>query len=158
MVRACHPEAVLVIAGPVDPDQLHLFESLPPGIERIGLVNGSKKAEILLSSGLFVLPSLNENFGVAVAEAMAYGLPVLVTDQVALAEQVRKYHAGEVLTCPTADGLAVALNSWLSRPDARTVAGAAARSMIETSFSTTTVGNTLTSLIAPLAFVESHDS
>jgi glycosyltransferase involved in cell wall biosynthesis len=45
----------------------------------IGLVDGKKKWELYRSADLFVLPSHTENFGLAVAEALACGVPVITT-------------------------------------------------------------------------------
>lgn len=42
-------------------------------------VYGEEKAKVFLSSDLFVLPTFSENFGIAVAEALAYRLPVVTT-------------------------------------------------------------------------------
>lgn len=42
-------------------------------------VYGEEKAKTFLSSDLFVLPTFSENFGIAVAEALAYRLPVVTT-------------------------------------------------------------------------------
>jgi glycosyltransferase involved in cell wall biosynthesis len=40
---------------------------------------GEAKARAFRESSLFILPSHSENFGIAVAEALAYGLPVITT-------------------------------------------------------------------------------
>ena len=44
-----------------------------------GPLTGAAKAEAFRSSELFILPTHSENFGIAVAEALAYGLPVITT-------------------------------------------------------------------------------
>jgi glycosyltransferase involved in cell wall biosynthesis len=48
-------------------------------IEYVGEVEGLHKARAFSDADLFVLPTFSENFGVAVAEAMSYGLPVITT-------------------------------------------------------------------------------
>ena len=52
-----------------------------------GLVLGEMKAALLRGAVAFVLPSYSENFGMAVAEALAAGLPCVVGRGVALAQR-----------------------------------------------------------------------
>jgi glycosyltransferase involved in cell wall biosynthesis len=49
---------------------------------------GRQKLQAMVDADLFVLPSQNENFGNAVAEAIACGTPVLVTDHCGIAPLV----------------------------------------------------------------------
>lgn len=63
----------------------------------LGEVIGVDKARALAAADLFVLPSSDENFGIAVAEALAAGLPVVVSDRVALADDVASRSAGRVV-------------------------------------------------------------
>jgi glycosyltransferase involved in cell wall biosynthesis len=84
----------LTIAGDGDPryraDLTSLVAQLGLGarVRFIGHVNGEEKRRALADADCFVLPSAHENFGLAVAEALAAALPVIVTPGVALAPTV----------------------------------------------------------------------
>lgn len=73
-----------------------------------GFVQGDAKTALFHGADWFVLPSAAENFGIAAAEALAYGVPVLLSPGVALAEQVAKAGAGYCVE-PTPTELATAL-------------------------------------------------
>lgn len=62
-----------------------------------GHVDDDQKNILYQNADLFVLPSLHENFGLAAAEAMSAGLPVIVSDQVGLAPNVLSMGAGLVI-------------------------------------------------------------
>jgi glycosyltransferase involved in cell wall biosynthesis len=64
-----------------------------------GFVTGELKAALLQDADLFVLPSYYENFGIAVAEAMVAGTPVVISDQVHIWEEVKGAEAGWVSPC-----------------------------------------------------------
>jgi glycosyltransferase involved in cell wall biosynthesis len=68
-------------------------------VEWLGFTDGAAKRNLFAAADLFVLPSYSENFGVAVIEAMAAGLPVVVTDQVGICGFVEKERAGLVVEC-----------------------------------------------------------
>lgn len=75
----------MVIAGPDEGGHRAVVEArvlahgLAADFTFIGAVDGAKKSALYRSADLFILPSFSENFGVVVAEALTYGLPVLTT-------------------------------------------------------------------------------
>ncbi len=119
-VRAFHeacrdaPDTCLVLAGPSSPDYLRYLQRLANDLrieDRViftGILRGPAVQEAYRSAALFVLPSLQENFGIAVAEAMAAGCPVVVSDQVDLSPDIRQAEAGLVAT-PTVEAVAGAV-------------------------------------------------
>src|SRR5262245_48860836 len=113
------PDADLVIAGNDE-------EGLTPGLQAIarelglaervrflGATYGEAKWELMRRAAVFALASYSENFGNAVLEAMACGIPVVVTPEVGLADEVSAAGAGivcegkpQVLGCAIAGLLA----------------------------------------------------
>jgi glycosyltransferase involved in cell wall biosynthesis len=65
----------------------------------LGFVSGSDKTALLAAADLFVLPSYYENFGIAVAEAMHVGTPVLISDQVHIHNDISQSQSGWVCEC-----------------------------------------------------------
>lgn len=77
----------LIFAGPNEKDYQRDVEEeikkldLTQSFKFPGYVDSQQKDLLYRNSDLFVLPSLSENFGIVVAEAMSYGLPVLTTTE-----------------------------------------------------------------------------
>jgi glycosyltransferase involved in cell wall biosynthesis len=96
---------VLAGGNPQDPDYENRIRtqvqnsSLAPHSTIVGFVTGDSKTALLQAADLFVLPSYYENFGIAVAEAMAAGVPVVISDQVHIWEDVKQSEAGWVSAC-----------------------------------------------------------
>ncbi|MEA5448120.1 glycosyltransferase [Leptolyngbya sp. CCNP1308] len=87
-----------------------------------GFVSGSDKDLLLQGSNLFALPSYSENFGIAVAEALGAGLPVVVTPEVQIATDISAAQAGLVIS-DDLDAWSNALSQLLCDPDLSTQLG-----------------------------------
>ena len=128
-VRRNHPAAVLMIAGDGDPEfvasmrQQSTSLGLDDGILWTGFVAAEEKRAAFRDADLFVLPSYSENFGVAVVEAMAAGLPVIVSEGVGIHNMISEAQAGLVIKC-SVDDLAAALDRALSDAGLRRRMGA----------------------------------
>jgi glycosyltransferase involved in cell wall biosynthesis len=106
----------LTIAGDGDPAYCESLRRLAGELGQadrvrfIGHVDGTAKQRAFDAADCFVLPSAHENFGLAVAEALGAGLPVIVTPDVALSAAVARAGAGLVAPAD-ADVLAAAI-AW----------------------------------------------
>lgn len=103
-VAARVADAHLVVAGPDDDNigrqELKRASDLGLGsrVSFIGAIGGQEKACLLSHASVFCLPSEDENFAVAVAEAMTAGTPAIVTDMVAIHEDIQQGEAGLVVS------------------------------------------------------------
>jgi glycosyltransferase involved in cell wall biosynthesis len=109
--RAADKEMHLVIAGP-DPE--NWGQALRAQAERLGIaervhwtgmIRGDVKWGAFYGADAFVLPSHQENFGIAVADALACGVIPLVSDKVNIAPDVVADGAG-LMEADTVEGTA----------------------------------------------------
>ena len=100
-VRTC---SKLVICGSGDSDYIESMVdrvkklSIADRVDFKGWVSAEEKSMILNNSDCFLLTSEDENFAIAAGEALAYGVPCILSTQVALSSLVEKYNAGKVFS------------------------------------------------------------
>ncbi len=143
----------LLLAGDGDPGYVRALRERTRGdtdrVRFLGWVDGERKRAVLAGASLLALPSYQENFGLAAAEAMACGVPVLLSAAVNLADDVRKADAGWVTSLAPAalrDTLATALADDARRRER----GAAGRALVNARFTWPRVAETLVGLYADL--------
>lgn len=118
-----HDDALLVLAGPEDG---YLTETkkfiadyqLADRIKYVGMLTDTTKLAALADADLFVLPSYSEGFSIAVLEALAAGVPALVSDRVGFGDCIRSYDAA-YLSPLTVDGVRQGLEIMLGNESLR---------------------------------------
>jgi glycosyltransferase involved in cell wall biosynthesis len=84
----------------------------PASVSFPGMLSGDRKWGALRQAEVFVLPSHQENFGIAVVEAMACGTPVLISRSVNIWREIESSGAG-LIDEDTFEGCARLLKRWL---------------------------------------------
>ncbi len=118
-VAAQRPELQLVIAGPDQEGLVSVFQERAQALgiaDRIhwpGMLKGHAKWGAYRGAEAFILPSHQENFGIVVAEAMACGAPVLITNKVNIWREIEATGAGLVEN-DDAEGTEALLRKWLA--------------------------------------------
>ena len=130
----------LCLAGTGEPDYLNYLQTLIGSLglttqtSLTGFVAGQDKELLLQGADIFVLPSFSENFGVAVAEAMAAGLPVVVTPGVQIAPDIAEAKAGLVVEGEV-ETVAAAIAQLLDCPELRQQLGENGRKFAQSHYS-----------------------
>jgi glycosyltransferase involved in cell wall biosynthesis len=124
----------LIIAGPAGDEYGREMKALAQqlGIDHLviwpGMITGDEKWGAFRCAEAFVLPSHQENFGIAVAEALACGVPVLISNRVNIWREVRLHEAG-LVEQDDLRGTERLLKRWLAlSPSEKEAMGRCARS------------------------------
>jgi glycosyltransferase involved in cell wall biosynthesis len=118
------PELHLVMAGPDQMQWQARLQAMAAGLgiaDRVtwtGMLGGAHKWGAFHASDAFCLPSHQENFGIAVVEALACGCPVLISNKVNIWREIQADGAGFV-EADTLDGTVRLLQAWRHAPQAQ---------------------------------------
>ena len=113
----------LILAGP---DQIGWEKDLRRQVESLnltdrvvftGMLQGAMKQGAFASADAFVLPSHQENFGISVVEALAAGIPVLISNRVNIWREIDADRAGYIESDDLA-GTTRLLQRWIDTPPA----------------------------------------
>jgi glycosyltransferase involved in cell wall biosynthesis len=131
VARTGVPIVLLVVGdGPLRPELQQLAAASGGSVRILGCRPDPKP--VLAAADLFVLPSRREGLSYALLEAMALGLPAVVTDAPGNPEAVGD--AGIVVASGDVQGFASAILSLSSDPAARVELGERARHRVSTAF------------------------
>jgi len=139
----------LVFAGPAEAgyrDYLrHLIDKagIYTNVTILDMVTGYEKDVLLQGSDVFVSPSRFESYGIASAEAMATGTPVIVFAGHMLAEEIRENNAGLVFSGGV-ESLTEAIVKLCGSKELRESLGKCAKFIIKSEYSPETVNMKLT--------------
>jgi glycosyltransferase involved in cell wall biosynthesis len=134
--EAKRDDAVLVFAGPVESDydaqldRLAQEQGVAGRVFKTGMLYGRDRVAALAGADLFVLPSSQENFGIAVVEALAVHTPVIISDGVNIHPTIARGRVGAVVPTGKVEPLRDALVRWLDDDAMRADAAARARDFV----------------------------
>ena len=114
-----------------------------------GFIDGADKEDLLQGSDVFVLPSYSENFGIAVAEALAAGTPVAITPEVQTSPWIEKAEAGWIIPGELAAWVQT-LEPILRQPRSLIERGLAGRKLAAETFSWPQIAQELASIYSKL--------
>jgi len=147
------PTLHLVMAGP---DQEGWAAELQARAQQLGvaeriswpgMLQGDTKWGAFYASEAFVLPSHQENFGIAVAEALGCGLPVLISNKVNIWREIETAGAGLVGSDTPEDTRAV-LQKWLALGvDERNVMRTSAKALFERRYTVSAMADSMLEVI-----------
>jgi glycosyltransferase involved in cell wall biosynthesis len=141
-VIAKRPSARLVIAGPdeggykAEVERMIAAAGIGARVVFTGHIDAAARERLLATCAVLVQPSYRENFGMAVAEAMAQGVPVVVSDRVNICDDIARTGAGVVVPRDIQQ-LAAAIVRGL---DAPTAMGDAGRRLVRDRYAPDVVG------------------
>lgn len=156
------PDWHLLIVGPdqvgwqAELQQISATAGIAHRITWPGMLRDERKWGALAASEVFVLPSHQENFGIVVAEALAFGIPVLISDQVNIWREIKSSGAGFVEP-DTLTGTINLLNAWGSLEESQRAAlEVKARDCFERNFNLERNGLRFIGMIKSLSRREKH--
>jgi glycosyltransferase involved in cell wall biosynthesis len=118
------PNAHLVIAGPDNEGygakirEQCVKENIANRVTMAGVLSEDEKRDLFADGDVFALTSYTENFGVTILEALACGLPVVISDKVNIWREIDGAQAGKVVPCHPTE-IAQALGALLDYENER---------------------------------------
>jgi len=151
-----HGDVHLFLAGPDDEDYGRKVrawladEGVTNRATFAGMLTGASKEAALAAADVFVLPSYTENFGLAVIEALAAGIPCIISNRVNIWRELSSAGAAIVVKCD-AHELASAIVALLNSPDLRSRLSDAGRKLVADQYTWATAADRMIALYREVA-------
>ena len=156
------PGLHLVIAGPDDGMEAPTrgwvaAEGIGGRTTFVGMLDHKAKLAAFRDASMFVLPSYSENFGIAIVEAMACGLPVAISDKVNIWREIEQAGAG-LTGPPDVDTVAQQIETLAGDPAAAADMGNKGKALVAERFSWSMIARQLETVYRSLARPERRTS
>ena len=151
----------LILAGTGEPEYLQELQNLvlDNGLTKqttfAGFVTGKDKDLLLQGSDLFVLPSFSENFGIAVAEALAHELPIIITPDIQIAPEISVANAGLIVPGEE-EVMANAIAQLLDNPEQRYQLSENGKKLVKQRYSWNAIASQLTEVYRTIIEQKTH--
>lgn len=151
-----HPTLLLVIAGTGEPARVQRVQEVAKqhglinSVLFVGQLSGAAKSRAMADADVFILPSYQEGFSMAITEAMAAGLPVVITRECNF-DEVEQVHAGVVIDNGDMAAFAQAVAHLVDDAADRQRMGRNGRLLVQQRFTMETVAQKLETLYQAVA-------
>lgn len=122
-------DAELIIRCGVTENAMPLLDQ--PGVKHIAGVSRAELVRLYQDATIFCFPSVDDGFGLVVLEAMAAGLPVIISEHVGAKDLVKEGIEGFVVPIRNIDRLCEKIEYFYENPDAVMEMGGNARKLAE---------------------------
>lgn len=119
-------------------------------VRLMGLLTGQDLLQAYRDSDMLLLLSHRENFGMVAVEAMALELPVLLAEEVGLAQEIAEANAGYCVKAQP-DSVADRWTQMLSTPGARQEMGQRGKKLVQQRFDSAVVAKQMLRMFRPLS-------
>jgi glycosyltransferase involved in cell wall biosynthesis len=127
-----HPRKQLSLIGSLSPEaKSYLDNNAHDGVKFLGSVPNSELRELYSRASVFVLPSIEEGFGMVLGEAMACGCPVIASTNTGASELISDGTEGFIVPIRSPEVIADRLQQLADEPELRHRMGRAALARVQ---------------------------
>jgi glycosyltransferase involved in cell wall biosynthesis len=138
MLLADHPDLRLTIVGGGSQEHVLWQKTMQMGLSKqvsiTGYASKDQVKQYLHDADLFVFPSFYEGWGMAVVEAVAAGVPVVMTNVGCAGELIVNNKTGVVFEDVSTQGIYAALSSAITNPQKLSIMAKAAQDILKNNY------------------------